>query len=109
MIFKVFVWVFCKAIQVNKEKNDVNTINLFCVTLCNAISKWGEKIMRAHLVCKFKELEATFYKCYKKSTYGWTSVHDITNVSHTDIAMAGSLNFKSCVRDIQVWEVIMGF
>ncbi len=45
------VCVFCKAIQVNGEKNDVDIFNLFCFTLCNVISKWGENFMRAHPVC----------------------------------------------------------
>jgi hypothetical protein len=35
------VLVFCKAIQANGEKNDVDIINLFCFTLRNAIYKWG--------------------------------------------------------------------
>jgi hypothetical protein len=65
MIPNALVWVFRKAIHVNREKNEVDIINLFFVTLCNAISKWGENFMRTHQVCKFEELEAAFRKCYK--------------------------------------------
>jgi hypothetical protein len=35
--------------------------------------------MRAHLVCKFEELEAAFYKCRQKGTNEQISVHGITN------------------------------
>jgi hypothetical protein len=40
------------------EKHDVDIVNLFCFTLRDAISKFA--------VCRFEELEATFYECYKK-------------------------------------------
>jgi hypothetical protein len=46
------------------EKNDVAIVNLFCCTLCDAISEWGKKIMKACLVCRIEELETTFYKHY---------------------------------------------
>ncbi len=49
---------------------DVDIINLFCFTLCNAIFKWGEKIMQVHPICKFEELEAAFCKCYQKVKIG---------------------------------------
>jgi hypothetical protein len=39
------VRVFWKAIQTNGEKNDLDIINLFCLTLRNAISEWGENFM----------------------------------------------------------------
>jgi hypothetical protein len=51
MNFNANVRVFCKAIQANGEKNDVDIINIFCFTLHNAISEWGEIFMKAHLVC----------------------------------------------------------
>jgi hypothetical protein len=40
------------------EKHDVDIINLFCFMLHNAISKFA--------VCRFEDLEATFYERYKK-------------------------------------------
>jgi hypothetical protein len=58
--------MFCKAIQANGEKNDVDIINLFCFTLRDAISELGENFMKAHLVCKFEELEAAFCKPNQK-------------------------------------------
>jgi dynactin complex subunit len=60
------VKVFQKAIQVNGERNDLNIINLFCFTLRDAISKWGENFMQSHLGCTFAELEVVFYKRYQK-------------------------------------------
>ncbi len=66
MNFNVHVWVFCKAIQTNGEKNDANIINPFCFTRCDAIFKWGKNFKRAHAVCKFEELGVTFYKRYSK-------------------------------------------
>ncbi len=62
----VHVRVFCKAIQANGEKKYVDIINLFYFTFCDAISKWGENFMKAHLVCKFEKLEVTICKCYQK-------------------------------------------
>jgi hypothetical protein len=62
----VHVHVFCKTIQANGEKNDVDIINIFCFTLCDAISKWGENFMRAHLICRFEKLETKFCKHYRK-------------------------------------------
>jgi len=41
-------------------------VNLFCFTLHNAISEWGENFIRAHPICKFEKLEAMFCKCYQK-------------------------------------------
>ncbi len=38
------VQVFCKAIQANGEKNDANIINIFCFTLHDAMSEWGENV-----------------------------------------------------------------
>jgi hypothetical protein len=58
------VLVFHKAIHANGKKNDADIVNLFCFTLHDAICEWGEKLMRAHLIYKFDELEVTFYKCY---------------------------------------------
>jgi len=58
----VHVHVFCNVIQANGEKNDVDIINLFCFTLHDAISKWGENFMKAHLVCRFEKLEIVFCK-----------------------------------------------
>ncbi len=58
------VWVFCKAIQANGERNDDDIINLFCFTLHDAISKWWENFMKAHQVCRFEELEVMFCKHY---------------------------------------------
>jgi hypothetical protein len=66
MDFDAHVQVFHKAIQVNGEKNDANIINLFCLTLHNAISKWGFFFMKAHLVFIFEKLEVAFCKCYQK-------------------------------------------
>jgi hypothetical protein len=60
----VHVHVFCKAIQANGKKNDVDIINLFCFTLHDAIFKWGDNFMKAHLVCRFEKLEVVFCKCY---------------------------------------------
>jgi hypothetical protein len=57
---------FCKAIKTNGEKNDVNIVNLICFTLHNAILEWGENFMRAHPICRFKEIEVMFYKHYCK-------------------------------------------
>jgi len=62
----VHVPVFHKAIQANGDKNDVDIINLLCFTCHDAISEWGENLMRAHLIHKFKELKAAFCKCYQK-------------------------------------------
>ncbi len=39
------VRVFQKAIQANGERNDPDIVILFCFTLKNAISKWGENFM----------------------------------------------------------------
>jgi hypothetical protein len=36
------------------EKHDLDIVNLFCFTLRDAISKFA--------ICKFEELEATFYE-----------------------------------------------
>jgi len=36
--------VFQKVIQANGEKRDANIVNLFCFTLKNAISEWGENL-----------------------------------------------------------------
>jgi hypothetical protein len=58
--------MFHKAIQVDKENTNANILNLFYFTLCDAISEWGKNFMRPHSVCKFEELEATFYKHYWK-------------------------------------------
>jgi hypothetical protein len=63
----VHVWVFWKAIQANGERSDSNIVNLFCFTLKDAISKWGENFMQFHLACIFIELEASFCKCYQKA------------------------------------------
>jgi hypothetical protein len=63
------VWVFWKAIQTNGERNDSDIINLFCFTLRDAISRWGEIFMQFHPGCTFIALEATFYKCYWKATH----------------------------------------
>jgi hypothetical protein len=41
-------------------------VNLFCFTFHNAISKWGEIFMEAHLACKFEELKVAFCKHYWK-------------------------------------------
>jgi hypothetical protein len=41
------------------EKHDVDNINLFFFKLRDAISKF--------VVCRFEELEATFYEHYKKT------------------------------------------
>ncbi len=72
------VQVFCKAIQANGEKNDVDIVNLFCFTLCDAISEWRENFMKAHQVCRFEELKNMFCKCIEK--YKWiNNVHGITN------------------------------
>ncbi len=62
----VHVCVFCKAIQANGKKNDADIVNLFCFTLHNAISEWGENFVKAHPICKFEKLEAMFGKCYQK-------------------------------------------
>ncbi len=62
----MFMYAFCKAIQANGEKNDVDIINMFCFTLCDAISELGENFMKAHLVCKFEELEVAFCKPNQK-------------------------------------------
>jgi len=51
------VWIFHNAIQANGKKNDDDIVNLFCFTLHDAISKWGENFMKAHLVYKFDGLE----------------------------------------------------
>ncbi len=67
MNFNANVRVFCKAIQANGEKNDVDIINIFCFTLHNAISEWGEIFMKAHLVCWFEELKAAFCKPDQKA------------------------------------------
>jgi len=56
------VHMFCKATHANGEKNDVNIVNLFCLTLHDAISKWGFFFMKSHPICKFEELEVAFYK-----------------------------------------------
>jgi hypothetical protein len=64
MNLNAHVQVFCKAIQANGNKNDVDIVNLLFFTFCNAVFEWGENFMRAHLVCKFEKLEAAFYKCY---------------------------------------------
>jgi hypothetical protein len=58
--------MFHKAIQVNKEKTNANIVNLFYFTLCDVIFKWRENFMRLHSICKFKELEVTFYNHYWK-------------------------------------------
>jgi hypothetical protein len=60
------VLVFHKAIQANGKKNDVDIVNMFCFTFHDATCEWGEKIMKAHLVYRFDELEVMFYKCYQK-------------------------------------------
>jgi hypothetical protein len=60
------VRVFHKATQANGEKNDVNIVNFFCFTLCDAISKWGENFMKAHPICRFEEFEVAFCKCSRK-------------------------------------------
>jgi hypothetical protein len=41
----VHVWVFQKAIQTNGDKHDVGIVNLFCFTLKDVISEWGENFM----------------------------------------------------------------
>jgi hypothetical protein len=65
----VHVCVFHKAIKANGERNDVDIINLFCFTRHDVISEWGENFMEAHPICKFKKVEAAFYKHYQ-------NVHD---------------------------------
>jgi hypothetical protein len=60
----VHVWVFQKIIQVNGEKQDTDIMNLFCFTLRDAISEWGEDFMQSHPSYIFLELEATFCKQY---------------------------------------------
>ncbi len=62
----VHVHIFLQGHSSQGEKNDVDIINIFCFTLCDAISKWGEIFVRAHLVCKFEKLETGFCKCYRK-------------------------------------------
>ncbi len=62
----VHVRIFCKATQANEEKNDVDIVDLFCFTFCDAISEWGENFMKAHPICRFEKLEATICKCYQK-------------------------------------------
>ncbi len=60
------VQVFQKAIQANGERNDLDIVILFCFTLRDAISKWGENFMQSHSECTFFELEAAFSKQYWK-------------------------------------------
>jgi hypothetical protein len=66
MDLDVHVRIFHKAIHANGEKNDVDIINLFCFTICNAIFVWGENFMKAHPICRFEALEVTFCKCSRK-------------------------------------------
>jgi hypothetical protein len=51
---------FQKTIQANAEKNDPDIVNLFCVTLRDAISKWGENFVQYHPKCTFAELKVAF-------------------------------------------------
>jgi hypothetical protein len=60
------VRVFQKAIQANGERNDLDIVNLFCFTLNDAILEWGENSMKSQPRCTFAELEAIFYKRYRK-------------------------------------------
>ncbi len=62
----VHVPIFRKAIPANRDKNDVDIINLLCFNFHDAIFEWGENFMKAHPVGKFEKLEATFCKCYRK-------------------------------------------
>jgi hypothetical protein len=39
------VCIFCKAIQANGKNNDVDTVNFFCFTFCDAISNWRENLL----------------------------------------------------------------
>jgi len=57
--------VFKKAIKTNGEIMEVNIINVFGFTLRDNIFKWDENYVQGHPNCKFKELEQTFYKCFK--------------------------------------------
>jgi hypothetical protein len=43
------VCIFHKAIQANGEKNNVDIINLFCFTLCDAIFEWGENLLNLQI------------------------------------------------------------
>ncbi len=56
--------MFWKAIQANGEKQDIDIVNMFCLTLRNTILKWGENLMQFHQGYIFLELEVTFCKCY---------------------------------------------
>jgi hypothetical protein len=38
----------------------------FVLHFANVIFEWGENFTRAHLVCRFEKLKATFCKCYQK-------------------------------------------
>jgi len=58
----VHVWIFRKAICINKEKDDVGIINLFCFTLCDTISKWGKNFLQFNPICTFVGLENVFCK-----------------------------------------------
>lgn len=60
------VYKFQKAIQVDGERNDPNIVNLFCFTLRDAISKWGENFMQYHPECTFAKLKVVFRKRYRK-------------------------------------------
>jgi hypothetical protein len=60
----VHVRVFRKAIHANGEKDDVDIINLFFLTLRDAIFEWGIFFMRAYPICRFEKLEVVFYNHY---------------------------------------------
>jgi hypothetical protein len=55
-------WVLWKVIQANGERNDLDKINLFCFTLRDVISEWGENFMQS----QFVKLEVGFCKWYLK-------------------------------------------
>jgi hypothetical protein len=57
--------VFRKVIQANGEKQDADIMTMFCFTLRDAISKWGENFMHFPLGYTFSKLEAPFYKPYR--------------------------------------------
>ena len=58
--------VFKKAIRANRETEDDEMINLFCYTLRDAVSEWGENFLNSYPGCNFEMITKALCKRYRK-------------------------------------------